>query len=195
MQWFLAQEVAGEAGFEDLLALTQVKFAVRPKLEMARNFWDEMGRGQERGMHGLMLERISAEFGLEPGVESTVWESLALANLMIGLAANRRYAYQAIGALGVIEMTAPGRVAQVNRGLARLGVPARARSYFQVHASLDIAHSEAWNREVIAPLVGADPRTRRPIAEGALMRLNAGARCFARYREALMPDRIAARIA
>jgi hypothetical protein len=24
---------------------------VRPKLEMARNFWDEMGRGREKGMH------------------------------------------------------------------------------------------------------------------------------------------------
>src|ERR1700733_12534740 len=37
MTWFLQQEVAGEAGFEDLLALTQVKVPVQAKLEMARN--------------------------------------------------------------------------------------------------------------------------------------------------------------
>jgi hypothetical protein len=52
MTWFILQEVAGEAGFEDLLALTQVKAGVQAKLEMARNFWDEMGRGSGKGMHG-----------------------------------------------------------------------------------------------------------------------------------------------
>ena len=45
MKWFLAQEVVGEAGFEDLTALTQVRLSSQPKLEMARNYWDEMGRG------------------------------------------------------------------------------------------------------------------------------------------------------
>lgn len=38
------------------------------------------------------------------------------------------------------------------------------------------------NEEVILPLVAADSRTARPIAEGALMRLSAGARCFRSYR-------------
>ena len=46
MRWFLTQEVAGEAGFDDLLALTQLRMPLRPKLEMARNYWDEMGRGE-----------------------------------------------------------------------------------------------------------------------------------------------------
>jgi hypothetical protein len=36
MLWFLTQEVAGEAGFDDLLAMTQVKMPVTAKLEMAR---------------------------------------------------------------------------------------------------------------------------------------------------------------
>jgi hypothetical protein len=37
MRWFLEQEVAGEAGFDDLVAMTQVKMPARAKLEMARN--------------------------------------------------------------------------------------------------------------------------------------------------------------
>ena len=45
MRWFLTQEVAGEAGFDDLAALTQVKMPQQAKLEIARNYWDEMGRG------------------------------------------------------------------------------------------------------------------------------------------------------
>lgn len=185
MRWFLKQEVAGEAGFEDLVALTQVRFPSGPKLEMARNYWDEMGRGHERGMHGGMLEDSASEFNLSALATEDLWEALALGNLMAGLASNRRYAYQSVGALGVIEMTAPGRVSLVNQGLIRLGVSAKGRQYFQLHAGLDIRHSEAWNREVIRPLVAADGSLARSIAEGALMRLRAGERCFSRYRAEL----------
>ena len=67
--------------------------------------------------------------------------------------------------------------------MQRLGVPRAARRYFTLHATLDLQHSEAWNREVLRPLIAQDPRAARAIAEGALMRLRAGARCFARYRE------------
>ncbi len=182
MRWFLTQEVAGEAGFEDLTALTQVKMPMRPKLELARNYWDEMGRGNAKGMHGPMLELLSARLGLEPRLETTVWEALALANTMVGLAVNRRYAYHSVGALGVIELTAPGRAALVAAGLKRLGIDAGDRHYFDLHAVLDVKHSAAWNAEVLRPLVAAEPSTAPAIAEGALMRLLNGARCFARYR-------------
>ena len=185
MRWFLTQEVAGEAGFEDLSALTQVKLPQRPKLEIARNYWDEMGRGNPKGMHGPMLEVLSERLGLEPRIETTVWEALALANTMAGLAANRRYAYHSVGALGVIEQTAPSRAALVAEGLKRLGVPAGDRHYFDLHAVLDVKHSDAWNAEALHPLVEADPSLAPAIAEGALMRLECGAACFRRYRREL----------
>lgn len=185
MRWFLQQEVAGEAGFDDLVALTQVKLPKTAKLELARNYWDEMGQGHARGMHGPMLEQLAVALNIEPGCDDVVPESLALGNLMIALATNRRYAYQSIGALGVIELTAPGRAVCVNRGLKRLGFGGEARRYFALHATLDVKHSEAWNREVLRPLVAENPEAAVAIAEGALLRLTAGARCFERYRHAL----------
>ena len=185
MKWFLTQEIAGEAGFEDLTALTQVRFPTRPKLELARNYWDEMGRGKPKGMHGPLLEHLAVSLGLEPRVETTVWESLALANTMAGLAASRRYAYHSIGALGVIELTAPGRAVAVATGLKRLGVPAGDRHYFDLHSILDVKHSIAWNAEAIHPLVAENPKVAPAIAEGALMRLECGRRCFDRYRREL----------
>jgi hypothetical protein len=188
MRWFLAQESAGEAGFDDLVALTQVKLPTRAKLEMARNFWDEMGRGAAARMHGCLLDRLIRHLGIGIDREHTTWPPLALGNLMVALATQRHYTYQSIGALGVIELTAPDRVAQVASGLQRLGVPASERSYFEIHATLDRKHSRAWNEEVIAPLVEQDPSIARWIAEGALMRLAAGARCFASYREVLVPE-------
>lgn len=185
MRWFLQQEVAGEAGFDDLVALTQVRMPVRAKLELARNYWDEMGRGREPAMHGPLLEQLARalDAGADPG--HTVWEALALGNLLVAVALDRRYAYHSVGALGAVELTAPGRVALVDKGLARLGLPKAARRYFTLHATLDIQHSAAWNREVLAPLVLGEPRAARAIAEGALMRLRAGARCFERYRREL----------
>jgi hypothetical protein len=183
MKWFLHQEVAGEAGFDDLLAMTQVKMSVQPKLEMARNFWDEMGRGRASAMHGPMLERLAHYFEVAPTPETVVPESLALGNTMIAFARHRRYAYHSIGALGVIEMTAPTRAGFVDKGLRRLGIPAKKRHYFALHAVLDVKHSEEWNREVIRPLVAEDPRRARAIGEGAIMRLWHGARSFERYRQ------------
>ena len=182
IRWFLAQEVAGEAGFDDLTALTLLRMPARPKLELARNFWDEMGRGNPRGMHGPMLDELARYLRLDEMRPPIVWQSLALANTMAGLAARRCTAYQSIGALGVVELTAPGRAAQVAAGLKRLGVPARYRHYFDLHAVLDVKHSAAWNEEVIAPLAALGPAVAMAMAEGALMRLACGAACFARYR-------------
>jgi hypothetical protein len=185
MRWFLRQEAAGEAGFDDLVALTQVKLPTAPKLELARNYWDEMGRGSEGGMHGPMLERTVRELDLNPTIDDTFWQSLALANVMTGLATNRAYAFHSLGALGAVELTAPGRVAQVAAGLKRLGVEPALRKYFQLHAVLDVEHSKQWNEEAIRPLVTEQPQTARAIAEGALMRLTCGTRCFDAYRAAL----------
>jgi hypothetical protein len=165
--------------------MTQVKLPAQAKLELARNYWDEMGQGHAGGMHGPMLERLAKELALDEMNVPLVWESLALGNLMTALACNRRYTYQSIGALGAIELTAPGRAVMVNVGLKRLGISGEARRYFALHSTLDVKHSIAWNREVIRPLVAENPAIARPLAEGALMRLEAGRRCFERYRAEL----------
>jgi hypothetical protein len=185
MRWFLGQEAAGEAGFDDLVAYTQVKLPVRAKLELARNYWDEMGRGNPGGMHGPMLDALVERLELDTKIEETVWESLALANAMTAMATSRRHAWHSVGALGAIELTAPSRSAATAQGLRRLGFNGRERRYFDIHAVLDVRHSEAWNKEAIRPLVEEDPRRATAMAEGALIRLRCGARCFERYRAEL----------
>ncbi|MBB3860626.1 hypothetical protein GGQ88_001892 [Novosphingobium hassiacum] len=182
LRWFFEQEAAGEAGFDDLVAYTQVKLPVTAKLELARNYWDEMGRGNRKGMHGPMLASLADTLEVAPTIENTVWESLALANAMTAMATNRGFAWHSVGALGVIELTAPGRSANVARGLRRIGLNDRERRYFDLHAVLDVKHSEDWNREALRPLIEEDPRRALAMAEGALMRLVCGERCFDRYR-------------
>jgi hypothetical protein len=185
VRWFLTQEVAGEAGFDDLVALTQVQMPTQAKLELARNYWDEMGRGAEIGMHGPMLARLAKSLELAVANEEIVPESLALGNLLVAFAWNRRYAYHSIGALGAVELTSPDRSRLVNEALRRLRVPAHDRQYFALHATLDVQHSLAWNKEILLPLISDHPECAVAIAEGALMRLRAGERCFRRYRRDL----------
>ena len=62
---------------------------------------------------------------------------------------------------------------------------AKNRTYFDLHATLDVKHSAAWNAEAIHPAVEEDARRATAIAEGALMRLTCGARCFEQYRREL----------
>lgn len=183
--WYFEQEAAGEAGFDDLVAYTQIKLPTAAKLELARNYWDEMGQGREVAMHGPMLAELVKTLAVDPQIQSTVWESLALANAMTAMATNRSYAWHSVGALGVIELTAPGRSAQVARGLQRIGLNRNQRRYFDLHAVLDIKHSADWNRNALFPAIAEDPARATAIAEGALIRLTCGARCFERYREHL----------
>lgn len=185
LRWFFEQEAAGEAGFDDLVAMTQVKLPTRPKLELARNYWDEMGHGTEKGMHGPMLDALVETLKVQPTIENTVWESLALANAMTAMAANRRYAWHSVGALGAIELTAPTRAELVAKGLKRVGLTPKEARYFTLHAVLDVKHSEDWNREAIRPAVEEDPRRATAMAEGALIRLKRGERCFEAYRDRL----------
>src|SRR5205823_13195144 len=129
------------------------------------------------------LGRRARHLEVDPTRETVIPQAIALGNMMIVLARSRRYAFQSVGALGVIEMTAPTRAGHVDRGLRRLGVPSKKRHYFALHAVLDVRHSECWNREVLRPLVRDDPQRAQAIGEGALLRLWHGARCFERYRE------------
>lgn len=183
MRWFIHQELVGEAGFDDLLALTQLRMPVEAKLEMGRNYWDEMGRGRRHAMHGPLLDRAGQLLdAYDDELGPVVWESRALANLMVGLACNRRYAWHSAGALGVVELTAPSRTKKVAEGMRRLQLPKESTYYFALHSTVDIAHSKAWVENVLTSLVREDPRRARWLAEGALMRLRAGERCFERYR-------------
>jgi hypothetical protein len=183
LRWFMQQEVAGEAGFDDLVALTQLRMPERAKLELARNYWDEMGRGKPAAMHGPMLATVARILDIDGcEIDHIVWESQALSNVLVGLAYNRRYAFHALGALGVIELTAPSRAVKVVQAMDRLGVDRAASHYFRVHATVDLAHARTWRDEILIPVVSDRPDVVRFIAEGALMRLQAGARTFERYR-------------
>ena len=181
MRWFLRQELASAVGFDDLVAIAQVRLPDAPKLGLARDLWCELGRGHEALMRGPMLTRLADELSLAQLRDDILWEARALGSMLYGLVANRCYTYQAIGALGVVELTADVRARHIRAGLERLGVSAQAIRYYDI----DRERSAAWNRDVLFPLVTGNVELAPMLAEGALLWLETGARCFARYREEL----------
>jgi hypothetical protein len=78
-------------------------------------------------------------------------------------------------------LTAPWRAAKVAEAMKRLDFPRKTRAYFDLHAKLDALHAREWIQEIIRPLVTKNPNCAQFIAEGALMRLQCGQRCFDRY--------------
>ena len=55
---FLAIEGGPDAGFDDLVALGQIGIDGVPKLALAENYWDEMGRGRFERVHTELHHRL-----------------------------------------------------------------------------------------------------------------------------------------
>src|SRR4051794_13181939 len=55
---FLALEGGPDAGFDDLVAACQVGLTGAPKMELATNYWDEMGNGDAGEVHTTLHEQM-----------------------------------------------------------------------------------------------------------------------------------------
>lgn len=188
MRWFLAQETACEAGFENLPAYAPVKPQATAKLDCAGYYRDEMACRKQIPVHGELLDRMLHELALQPATTATIWESLALSNIMARIFTSPRYIYHAIGALGVAEVGTPQRLKKISAGMQRLGLAGGMCQYSAVQASSHISHTQLWLREVLRSLVDDNPDCAEFIAEGALMRMLCSEHCFNCYGIELLLD-------
>jgi hypothetical protein len=180
LSFFLEQFAVTDACFAELSALTQHRLAPREHSGPAvthhfGSFTAAAGSDP--------LACLGQALALAQASEQAVWEALAVSNLMVAFAANRRFTYHSAGALAVIELTAPQQRAALERGLVRLGMPDAL-----LPAAPVAGHDWRWCEDVLPALIAQDPSAASLIAEGALSRLAAGARCFERCLREL--DRI-----
>jgi hypothetical protein len=174
LEWFFRMECAGEAGFDDLVALAQVGTRGEVKMEMASNYWDEMGKGKPQAVHTHLFHRLIESFGLEsPDASELPWQVLAGVNVMLWSCISRRNAFRAQGALGAVELLAPQRCTRVVHGALRVGMKKKEVVYYGAHAIIDIGHAEGWLDNVVRAQVGAFPESRVGIAEGLVARADA----------------------
>src|SRR6266550_289891 len=174
LEWFLRMECAGEAAFDDLVALAQVGTRGEVKMEMASNYWDEMGRGRHQAVHTHLFHQLIDDLGISaPDTGELPWEVLSGINLMIWSCIHRRNAFRAQGVLGAVELLAPQRCTRVVHGATRLGIRKKTVVYYGAHAIIDVGHAEGWLAHVVEAQVREFPDARVGIAEGLLARADA----------------------
>ena len=167
---FIALEGGPDGGFDDLVAICQIGLDGEAKLELARNYWDEMGRGRAADVHTELHRSLTAALGLRPiPRRSQPLEALERTALSTLFATNRALQAEMVGALGLIELQAGPRCRKVAAGLRRVGADPRSFPFYDEHAQADPIHGKDWLDNVIAPL-GSDPCVGNRIVEGARWR-------------------------
>jgi hypothetical protein len=165
---FLALEGGPDAGFDDLVARCQVGLTGAAKLELATNYWDEMGEGDPAGVHTTLHDRFATAIDL-PRIPADRQPLSALARAAFGglLATNRWLQPEMLGALGLIELQAGPRCRLIVQALQRCNAPRDAFPFYEVHAEVDPRHGKDWLEKAIAPIVESQPAWGERIVRGA----------------------------
>jgi len=168
---FLALEGGPDAGFDDLVAACQVGLFGSAKMELATNYWDEMGNGEPDGVHTTLHDRLVEAVGM-PRIPLSEQPVSALARAALGgmLATNRWLQPEMLGALGLIELQAGPRCRLVLQSFQRCGAPEAAYPFYEVHAEVDPRHGKDWLDKAITPTIAERPAWGQRIVRGALWR-------------------------
>lgn len=174
---FFLNEITVDSRFDDLVALSQIAMEPLPKMELAENYWDEMGNGKQDAVHTYMFNHLLNELGLNTEnlnslFDEVHWTSIACGNLLLYSVIHRQNIYKALGAMGAVEMLAPKRFHKLVAGFERLGLSQTAQEYHRLHIAIDARHGLGWLRNAIAPAAENNPTARREIIQGAYYRLN-----------------------
>jgi hypothetical protein len=184
---FLAIEGGPDGGFDDLVALCQVGIKGPAKVVLGENYWDEMGRGDPTAVHTVLHDRLVSAIDM-PEIPRTELPLSALRRTALNglLATNRALQPEMLGALGLLEVQAGPRCRHVLRALERLGAPADAFPFYEVHAVTDPKHGRAWLDEAVQPLVAQFPDWSPRIIRGARWRAETNDRLFRELHQMLV---------
>jgi hypothetical protein len=168
---FLAYEGGPDADFDDLVALCQVGLSGMPKLTLAANYWDEMGRGSLSEVHTELHRKMADALRMRRiPMERLPLEALERKALNGYLATSRALQPEMLGSLGLLECQAGPRCRRVVTAMERVGVPGAALPFYAEHATADPRHGKEWIDGAIAPVVQAHPSWGPRILRGARWR-------------------------
>lgn len=181
---YVAYEEQVDGRFDDVIALAQLGLKPAAKVALASNYWDEMGEGDISGMHTRLFADSAAHFreaiaGTRAAdlVQPTA-EALANGNLLLFLALRRRHCAKLLGALTLLEHTAPRRFARTVQAMRRLGVPERVIYYHEMHVQVDARHGDDLLNEVLLPMLTSHPNLTTEVAIGVELRLQVANRYY-----------------
>jgi len=172
--FYLAQETNLDPRFDDILALMQVGTHGAEKMEIANNYYDEMGNGDPKEVHTYLFAKALSALGIDKKYiqENMLLDALISGNLSSCISLSRRHYFKSVGYFGVTEYLAPRRFKHVVSAWNRNKLPEENIIYHKLHIEIDTVHAKGWLNNIISPLVNHDPAIGREIALGAMIRLN-----------------------
>jgi len=177
LRTYVIQESLIDGRFDDFLAMMQIGTSGAAKMEIANNFWDEMGNGKPEEVHTHLFNKIYEVFGISAsefeGAMTT--NDLLAGNLAVLLCRYRSLYPEAVGFLGMTEWLVPDRFRNVVRAWERLGLPDVGIVYHRLHITIDSQHAQGWFHNVVLPACNS-AHMRRGIARGSVWRLNSSSR-------------------
>lgn len=178
LAYYFAQETNLDPRFDDILAFLQVGLPVEPKLELAQNYFDEMGNGNPAEVHSHMFKTALQQIGVDDQFlqDNMLLDAKISGNISAALALSRRHYFKAVGYFGVTEYLAPRRFKHVVNAWRRNGLPESGITYHELHIGIDAVHAKGWFNNVIIPAVENNMDIGREIAIGAMIRLNSSER-------------------
>jgi hypothetical protein len=190
---FLALEGGPDGGFDDLVAACQLGLHGAPKMELATNYWDEMGNGRPAAVHTTLHDRLVAAIDM-PRVPLSDQPVSALERAALGglLATNHWLQPEMLGALGLIELQAGPRCRKVLQAFDRLSAPEDAYPFYAEHAEVDPRHGKDWLDNAIVPTIAEHPDWAPRILRGALWRSTVNAAFFTDLHRTMTESRSAA---
>lgn len=179
---FLAVEGGPDADFDDLVAIAQIGISGAPKVALALNYWDELGRGQPDLVHTELYRRMVDAVDLRRLATTELPVAALERNVLTDVLATHRWLQpELLGALGVVELQAGARCRAVVRAMERVGFDSEATGFYAEHAEADPRHGKDWLDRVVEPLAD-DPDWARRMADGALWRHDVNQRLFRDWR-------------
>lgn len=184
LAFFMAQETNLDPRFDDILSMLQIGLHGVAKMEIANNYYDEMGNGNLESVHTVLFSKTLKALNVEANYvkANMLLDAQIAGNLSACLALSRRHYYKAIGYFGVTEYLAPRRFKHVVKAWTRNGLPREGIEYHDLHIRVDALHAHGWMHNAISPLIDSNPDIGFEVALGAMIRLNSSAR----YLDALL---------
>lgn len=143
----------------------------RAKAVMAAIQFDEYGSGRPEQMHSTLFAGTMEAVGLDPTPNAYLHEipgfTLATTNLISLLGLHRRLRGALVGHLALFEMTSIGPMSRYSEALRRLGIPAHARRFFDVHVEADRVHQHLATDGMVTGLLEREPELATDVIFGA----------------------------
>ncbi len=143
----------------------------RAKAVMSAIQSDEYGGGRDLDMHATLFARTMADAGLDATPNAYLdfipGFTLATTNLISMLGLHRRLRGALVGHLAMFEMTSIGPMSRYSQAIRRLGLPAGARRFFDVHVEADRVHQHLASEGMVAGLLDEEPELAPEVVFGA----------------------------